>query len=247
MIIKVLVEDNNEINEHGLSLYIEYADEKILFDAGQSDLFLRNAEKMGVNLSLIDFIVLSHGHYDHGNGLVHLSNRTLLCHPDVFLRRYRDETYIGLNQTKESIEEKFDLITSRKPYFITKDICFLGEVNPRKTKYVLDDGSIDYIPDDSALAIQSKDGIIIITGCSHAGILNIIEKSKDVFNEDKIYAIIGGFHLKEVNSTLDVVDEGLKNIDHIYTGHCTSQQVMEYLNKKGLKVNQLSSLMTIEI
>lgn len=247
MLIKVLVEDHNEMNEHGLSLYIEYADEKILFDTGQSDLFLKNAEKMRVNLSLIDFVVLSHGHYDHGNGLMYLSKKTLLCHPDVFLKRYRDETYIGLNQPKKAVEEKFHLITSKEPYFITKDICFLGEVNPKETKYVLEDGSTDYIPDDSALAIYSKNGIIIITGCSHAGILNIIEKSKEVFNKDKIYAVIGGFHLKVINSTLDVVAEGLRNINHIYTGHCTSQQVIDYLNKKGLKINQLSSLMTIEI
>lgn len=247
MLIKVLVEDNNEMNEHGLSLYIEYADQKILFDTGQSDLYLRNAKKMSVDLSLIDFVVLSHGHYDHGNGLVHLSKKTLLCHPEVFLRRYRNDIYIGLNQSKEAVEEKFDLVTSRKPYFITKDICFLGEVNPRKTKYILEDGATDYIPDDSALAINSKKGIIIITGCSHAGILNIIEKSKEVFNEDKIYAVIGGFHLKEVSSALDVVVKGFKNIEKIYTGHCTSQQVIDYLNKKGLKVNQLSSLMTIEI
>jgi 7,8-dihydropterin-6-yl-methyl-4-(beta-D-ribofuranosyl)aminobenzene 5'-phosphate synthase len=178
---------------------------------------------------------------------VYLSNKTLLCHPDVFLRRYRNETYIGLNQSKKEIKEKFHLITSKEPYFITKDVCFLGEVNPRETKYVLDDGSKDYIPDDSALAIHSEDGIIVITGCSHAGILNIIEKSKEVFSEDKIHAVIGGFHLKEINSKLDVIVEGLKNINHIYTGHCTSQQVMDYLNKKGLKVNQLSSLMTIEI
>ena len=139
------------------------------------------------------------------------------------------------------------MITSRKPYFITKDICFLGEVNPRETKYILEDGSTDYIPDDSALAINSKEGIIIITGCSHAGILNIINKSKEVFNEDKIYAVIGGLHLKKINSVLDAVVEGFKNIEHIYTGHCTSQQVIDYLNKKGIKVNQLSSLKTIEI
>ena len=247
MIIKVLVEDNNEINEHGLSLYIEYVGQKILFDTGQSDLYLNNAKKMSVDLSSIDFVVLSHGHYDHGNGLVHLSKTTLLCHPKVFLRRYRNQTYIGLNQTRKEVEEKFNLVATREPYFITKDICFLGEVNPRETKYVLEDGSTDYIPDDSALAINSKDGIIIITGCSHAGILNIIEKSKEIFNKNKIYAIVGGFHLKEINTSLDEVVESLNNIEHIYTGHCTSQQVIDYLNEKGLEINKLKSLMTIEI
>jgi len=247
MIVKVLVEDNNEINEHGLSLYIEYAGQRILFDTGQSDLYLKNAKKMDVDLSTIDLVVLSHGHYDHGNGLVHLPKTTLLCHPEVFLRRYRKDVYIGLNQSKEEIEEKFNLVTSRKPYFITKDICFLGEIKPQETKYILEDGSVDYIPDDSALAFKSKDGIIIITGCSHAGILNIIEKSKKVFDEDKIYAVIGGFHLKEISSELDDVVNGMGNIEHIYTGHCTSNHVIDYLNEKELEVNRLRSLMTIEI
>lgn len=247
MIVKVLVEDNNEINEHGLSFYIEYAEQKILFDTGQSDLYLKNAKKMDVDLRAIDLVVLSHGHYDHGNGLVHLPKTTLVCHPEVFLRRYRKDFYIGLNQSKKKIEEKFNLVSSRKPYFITNDICFLGEIKSQETKYVLEGGSVDYISDDSALAFNSKDGIIVITGCSHAGILNIIKKAKEVFDEDKIYAVIGGFHLKVISSELDDVVNGMKNIEHIYTGHCTSQQVIDYLNEKELEVIRLRSLMTIEI
>ena len=247
MIIKVLVEDHNKINEHGLSFYIESNGQKILFDTGQSDLYYKNAKEMGIDLSMIDLVVLSHGHYDHGNGLTHLGGVTLVCHPKVFSKRYRNKKYIGINQSRKEIEEKFDLVTSKKPYFITKDICFLGEVKPRATNYTLEDGSIDYIPDDSALAINTENGLVVITGCSHAGIINIIQRSQEVFKKDKIYAVIGGFHLKEINSALDRVAKALKNIEIIYTGHCTKKQVIDYLNKKGLKVNALRSLMTIEI
>ena len=248
MIIKVLVENDNEINEHGLSLYIEYAQQRILFDTGQSDLFLKNAKKLGVDLKSIDFAVLSHGHYDHGNGLKYLESTKLLCHPGVFSKRYRkDGTYIGLNLSKKQIAGKFNLITTKKPYFINDDICFLGEINPKATKYILADGSIDYIPDDSALAINSADGIIIITGCSHAGIINIIDQSKKVFNQEKVYAVIGGFHLKEINSSLDDIVDKMHSIEHIYTGHCTSKRVIEYLNEKGLSVKKLRSLMTIKV
>lgn len=247
MIVKVLVEDHNKINEHGLSLYIEYNDQKILFDTGQSDLYYKNAKEMDIDLSDINLAVLSHGHYDHGNGLMHLEGGTLLCHPEVFRERYHNKKYIGINQSKKEIEEKFDLVTSKEPYFITEDICFLGEVKAKRTKYVLQDGSKDYIPDDSALAFNTSDGIIVITGCSHSGVINIIERSKEIFKKEKIYAVIGGFHLKEINSALNEVIQGLKNIEYIYTGHCTRQQVIDYLNEKGLEINKLKSLMTIEI
>jgi len=248
MIIKILVEDDNEIKEHGLSLMIEYDDKKILFDVGQSDLFLRNGKKMGVDFTTLDLVVLSHGHYDHGNGLMYLRDLTLLCHPEVFLKRYRpDGSYVGLNLTKEEINKRFNLMTSKEPYFITNDICFLGEIMPKLTKYHLSDGTKDYIPDDSALVFNTKKGLVIITGCSHSGIENIMLKAKEVFKENKIFALIGGFHLKEIDKSLDDVINAMKNIDQIYTGHCTSSKVIQYFNKSGLNAKKMKSLMRMEL
>ena len=84
--------------EHGLSYLIQYNGQRILFDTGQSDMFIKNAKTMNVSLENIDMIVLSHGHFDHGNGLEYLSRMSLLCHPGCFVKRYRkqDHTYIGL-------------------------------------------------------------------------------------------------------------------------------------------------------
>jgi 7,8-dihydropterin-6-yl-methyl-4-(beta-D-ribofuranosyl)aminobenzene 5'-phosphate synthase len=108
VILKILVENDNEINEHGLSIHIEYDDLKILFDAGQSDLYQKNAKKLGIDLTKIDLVVLSHGHYDHGNGLKYLSQKILLCHPKVFSRRFREDgSYVGLNLTKKEAMEDF--------------------------------------------------------------------------------------------------------------------------------------------
>ena len=75
--------------EHGLSYFIEYDNKKILFDTGASDVFLKNAEKLKIDINSADCIVLSHGHWDHGNGLKYLQNKPLICHPTVFFKRYR--------------------------------------------------------------------------------------------------------------------------------------------------------------
>ena len=83
--------------EHGLSYLIDHNNYQLLFDTGHTDLFLRNAEKLGFELAKIETVVLSHGHWDHGNGLVHIKNKTLISHPYAFIKRYRkkDNSYIG--------------------------------------------------------------------------------------------------------------------------------------------------------
>ncbi len=91
--------------EHGLSYFIEYDGKRLLFDTGQSDMFIRNAEAMKISMTNIDMVILSHGHFDHGNGLDYFSGFSLLCHPGCFVKRYRksDHTYIGLNNSKEEL------------------------------------------------------------------------------------------------------------------------------------------------
>lgn len=89
MVINVLVGNQNAKNEHGLSLLIQYKKQKVLFDFGQSDLWLKNANLLNIDLDSVDHLVLSHGHYDHGNGLIHANHGKLICHPMVFKKRYR--------------------------------------------------------------------------------------------------------------------------------------------------------------
>lgn len=235
MIISVLTENNAgklTAAEHGLSYLIETDGKRILFDTGQSDLFLRNADIMGVSLKEIDMIILSHGHFDHGNGLEHLPGGTLLCHPGCFIRRYRqsDHSYIGLKYSREELAGKFNLITSREPYRISDSVVFAGEI-PRNTSFEskvtpfsLDDGTPDFVTDDSALIMTLPQGLFIITGCGHAGIVNTMKHASAITGIDEIYGIMGGFHLKEDNlkttETVHYLED--KTVTHILPSHCTA-------------------------
>lgn len=222
--------------EHGLSFLIEEG-EKILFDVGPSDIFLRNSKKLGINLEEIETIVLSHGHWDHGNGLKFIKNKKLICHPECFIKRYRkkDDSYIGLPINLEEAKKNFQLVLTKEPYDITENIIFLGEI-PRKNDFEAKRASFykegkedDFVIDDSALAIKSKKGLIVVAGCSHAGICNIIEYAKKVSKSGKVYAVIGGFHLKEVDKlTLKTIDYFKKEkIERIYPSHCVEEPVLK--------------------
>ena len=218
-------------SEHGLSYLIE-ADETVLLDTGASDLFLKNAALLNIDLKHVNTVVLSHGHWDHGNGLLHLKNKTLLTHPDSFQKKYRkkDHSYIGLPLSQEEAKERFQLITSRQPYQISEQITFLGEI-PRKndfeaktTSFVLEDDSEDFVFDDSAIAIKTTKGLVVVSGCAHSGICNIIDYAIRVTGTKKVYGVIGGFHLKkndtQTKKTIDYFKQ--QNIQAIYPSHCTA-------------------------
>jgi 7,8-dihydropterin-6-yl-methyl-4-(beta-D-ribofuranosyl)aminobenzene 5'-phosphate synthase len=217
--------------EHGLSYLIEYDGIRILFDTGQSDMFLKNAEAMNVSLANIDKIILSHGHFDHGNGLSYLSGHRLLCHPGCFVKRYRksDRSYIGLKDTGDELSGKFELITSTKPVRISEKILFLGEIprltsfESRTTSFVFEDWTSDYVQDDSAVALLLSEGLFVVTGCGHAGIVNTLEHAKKVTGINSISGIMGGFHLKEIdNQTKQTIRYLKKNkVKHILPSHCT--------------------------
>jgi 7,8-dihydropterin-6-yl-methyl-4-(beta-D-ribofuranosyl)aminobenzene 5'-phosphate synthase len=235
----IVLNDNIEGNcpaEHGLSFLIE-DDKKILFDVGPSEIFLKNSKKLNINLDEIDTVILSHGHWDHGNGLKFIKNKKLICHPECFIKRFRkkDDSYIGLPITLEEAKRNFQLILTTTPYKVTENITFLGEIprnndfEAKSTTFYKGEKEEDYVIDDSALAIKSKNGLIIIAGCSHAGICNIVEYAKKVTKIKKVYAVIGGFHLKQIdNVTLKTIDYFKKEkIELIYPSHCVEKPVLE--------------------
>jgi len=216
--------------EHGLSYLIEYDGLKILFDTGQSDMFLKNAGLMKIDLSNIDMTILSHGHFDHGNGLQYLKGGRLICHPACFVKRYRksDSLYIGLKNTREEISAKFRLHTASEHLKITNRIYFLGEI-PRLTEFestttsfVFEDGMPDYVTDDSAIALLMPEGLFVITGCGHSGLVNTLEHAKKVTGIRKLFGVMGGFHLKEKNiQTLETIRYLQENkITHVLPSHC---------------------------
>ena len=235
--------------EHGLSYFIEY-DSQVLFDTGQSDLFLKNAKILGIDINNIKTVVLSHGHYDHGNGLKYLSNKDLICHPDVFLKRYSGKQMkpVGLNQTEQEIRSKFNVIASKDPYWISDTMVFLGEI-PRKigferttTSFYVANKKDDLLLDDSAIVIKMDKGLFIISGCAHSGICNIIEHAKTVTNTNVVYGIIGGFHLKYDNKQTQQTIEYIKalNPQVIMPSHCTELPALSAFYKE-FKCKQIKS------
>ena len=265
MKLQVLVDNNTFIDmyylgEPAVSYYIEDEDTKILFDTGYSNIFIDNAKKMNIDLNNIDKIVLSHGHNDHTRGLNYLDlndKKDLICHEDALNYKELDHLSIGIELNKKQLEEKYNLNIINKPIQISKNITYLGEIptcNDFEPRKVIGQQKInnklvnDLVLEDTAIVYKHKDGLFIITGCSHAGICNIVEYAKEVCNDSRILGIIGGFHLFEVNDQILKTIEYFKanNIQILYPCHCVSLDVKIEMAKK-LKINEVGVGLVLEI
>lgn len=229
-------------SEHGLSFLIEVDQLKVLFDTGASDLFKHNAARLGIDLGKVDRIVLSHGHWDHGNGLEYIEGKPLICHPGCFVKRYRKqgETYLGLSLSKAELADRFDLETFRHPIRLSEHLWFLGEI-PRKnnfeaqsTKYILEDGSEDFIMDDSGLVVITKKGLVLISGCAHSGISNMIEHARRLTGVFKVAAVVGGFHMKAANKQTRKTIYYLEKlgVEQVIPSHCTFDPALDLFRQK---------------
>lgn len=243
--------------EHGLSYLIDIDDEKVLFDTGHSDVFIKNANKLSIDLTNeVRKVVLSHGHWDHGNGLQHLKGQTLITHPESFLKRFRktDHSPIGLALSKDEISQNFQLQESKEPLQLTKNLFFLGEIprlnnfESQTTPFELENGSDDFILDDSALVATCHNELVIITGCSHAGICNICEYAKALTGISQISAVIGGFHLKfqnkQTQQTLDYFKQN--KIKTLLPSHCTYLPALAIFYNE-FKIKQVKTGMVFEL
>lgn len=218
--------------EHGLSYLVELDDRTILFDTGHSDVFLQNAVKLNIDIKkTVDLIVLSHGHWDHGDGLRFLEDKPLLTHHAAFMRRFRksDRTSVGLSLTKETISQKFDLITTSGPFRISEHIFFLGEVarkndfEAQSTSFCDENGNDDFVPDDSALVLVENGQLVVISGCAHSGICNLCEQAKKVTGIGTISSVLGGFHLKQNNEQTRQTIRYFRHekVRNLMPSHCT--------------------------
>lgn len=253
MKITILAENLTFTDEHfygepGPSYWIEADGKRILFDTGFSDLFVKNAKKLDVDLAAADAIVLSHGHNDHATGLKnfpHPSKKiSLIAHPNALIPKYGGKTYIGASISADEAAAQYAYTPSTEPYFITPNIAFLGEIpqthdfEPRVQVGNLKIGEEtppDYLIDDTALAINTSQGIVIVTGCSHSGICNIIDQAKKVFNTESVNTVLGGFHLRSAdNDRLEkVADFFAANVTGtVHAGHCTGFNAKYLLNTR---------------
>ena len=229
--------------QHGLSMVIEHQGKTILFDAGGDDMFLRNAEKLNVDLAEINTVVLSHGHWDHGNGLVYLADKELIMHPDAVSETFRqaDDKYIGVPRNLKNSLESFRVVATEEPYWLTDSMVFLGEIprendfESKRTTFKREDGSPDFVASDTAMAFVNEEGIIVVAGCSHAGIINIVDYAKKITGIEKVIAVIGGFHLTEMNQVAERTLGELKarGIQKLYPMHCTCDEVITYMQQNS--------------
>lgn len=249
MIIKVLSENtavSTEFkSEHGLSLYIETGKHKVLFDTGASGIFLENAERLGVNIEEVDIAVISHGHSDHGGGLVPFLNRNskapVYMHPKAFGKYYYSNPdgieFVGL---EEKLRGNKRIIPTTDAFLIDQGLELLPDayghelLSLSNRKLMMEkEGFIvqDDFGHEQNLVITENGKAVLITGCAHNGIVNIVNK---YFSVKKSYPdiCIGGFHLsnpstgKSEDETLirEIGERLNKTGSKYYTCHCTGTE-----------------------
>jgi len=208
--------------EWGLSLHLEVGGVRILFDSGHKGTFSQNAKALGVDLDKTDFIVLSHHHWDHTGGLRFYkfkAKKKLITHPRV------PETV--MNEQSLDLAADFELTTSKKPVEFSPGIYFLGEI-PRHTGFEKGKYKDDAMPDDTAIAIKTANGAIVVTGCSHAGVVNICEYAKKVTGQN-LRGVMGGFHLFEddpaaIDGAVDYFRR--ESCEFLFPMHCVDHAAM---------------------
>jgi 7,8-dihydropterin-6-yl-methyl-4-(beta-D-ribofuranosyl)aminobenzene 5'-phosphate synthase len=230
--------------EHGLSLLVAVPGGNILFDTGQGMALIPNARRMGIDLTTVSKIVLSHGHCDHTGGLLPLLKeagpRPVVAHPAVFRRRYSEKSgerrEIGIPATRETIEKAASHLlccTQAMPVapgvLATGPIPRLAEFESIPPHFLTDtpDGSgclQDFIEDDQALIVEDRNGPVLVLGCGHSGLLNTLRYASELTGTRKFSLVIGGTHLidadeERLKKTLESIREF--DIAAIAPCHCT--------------------------
>lgn len=263
MKLTVLVDNNTLIDryflgEPGLSFWIQEGATQILFDVGYSNAFILNAQKMKIKLLETRFLVLSHGHLDHTWGLdpllrlyteAHIEGMpvtipTLVAHPEVFASKKIDGLKeIGSLICATKLKKHMVLHLTKDPFWLTDKLVFLGEIkrsndfeNQAPVGEVHEGEGVkpDFLWDDTALAYKGEKGLVIITGCSHSGICNIMEYAKKVCGHDKVIDVIGGFHLMSPpQRQLDQTLEYFRNLkpEVVHPCHCVDLDCKIALSK----------------
>ncbi|MEA5084803.1 MAG: MBL fold metallo-hydrolase [Lachnospiraceae bacterium] len=241
-------DDKNELCfEHGLSLLIEADGKRILFDTGQSGDFIKNAFALNQNLENLDFVIISHGHYDHSGGFEKLVEKVkkvpqLVVGEEFFRPKYKtlsenEYKFNGVSFSEDYISEKGILLNKVKEdvAYLTENIIVFhhfkqsNDFEKRNSKFFYKENK-NYFPDEFddeiCLGIATEKGLFVIAGCSHVGIVNILNTIAERVTTP-IYAVIGGTHLVEASAErIEKTIASLKNmkIQLVAVSHCTGQE-----------------------
>ncbi|ACX73088.1 beta-lactamase domain protein [Methanocaldococcus vulcanius M7] len=269
------------LSQHGLSFLIKIEDESekiknILFDVGTyAKPILFNMKLLHLDPQEIDAIILSHSHVDHTGGVVEMVKAIqknpipIFAHPHIFKTSFAlDPEFSLANSLTESIKKDVERsggrwILSSDPIRLIEGVSTLGEIKkeeqlefektPTIKLYYIEDGRLveDRVEDEIGLYIETRKGLIIVSGCSHPGIVSMIKKAIHLSGVNKVYAVIGGFHLIDANE--DRINKTIAHlkklgVERIYTGHCTGFKAEYRLSEEfGERFERLHAGKVIEI
>ncbi|MEX9793541.1 MBL fold metallo-hydrolase [Morganella morganii] len=245
--ITALLENTNsdpKLESHaGLSLLLEDGETSLLFDTGADDTYIRNAQALGISLSEIDAVVLSHGHYDHFGGLTRTERHklpsplTVIAHPHIFEPR-RAALWLGSYPLKfkrlsplfceDTLRRDYQFVLTEKPYAISSRFLFAGEITRRAV-----------VRRYGVLLRSGEAGIVIITGCSHSGIESVIQHARALTDNAPVQAVVGGLHLRRATpAALRRAAEALGPETRVYGCHCTGDRGRHALNADDFNTGQ---------
>lgn len=274
MIVTVLVENNTISkeykNRHGLCLHIKTKDYNILFDVGPDGTFIKNAQKLGIDISDVDIVIISHGHKDHGGGLgefLKYNNKAKVYIKENAFKEYYTKIigfvkhYVGLDR---NLRNSSRIVFISNDFFIDDNIHIFSDVNkqflmPSSNKVLFIKEKNQYKQDsfkhEQNLILKEDNKYILIVGCAHNGIINIIDKAKEIVGKDLDF-VISGFHLynpvskkREKNIFIDELSMKLSiQRTKFYTCHCTGKIAFKRLkNNLGDKIDYLLSGNSIKL
>lgn len=230
--------------EHGICFHVEKDGRKLLFDIGQTGAFIQNAQRLRIDLNDLDYVVLSHGHYDHSGGLRFLTRLTrefrLLVGQGFFAEKYGQRNnvydYLGNDFDAEFLEDQdiaCETLDTRLREFLPGVYAITQfsknhpdeRVNPRFVVREADGFRADAFTDELLVAIDSPKGLVVLLGCSHPGVKNMLNTVTDLL-EKPLYAVLGGTHLVEASpESMELTKAYLQqqNVKILGVSHCTGE------------------------